>query len=305
MRLGHVSVVLAAFSLGAAVVLYVKVERLERGLGSARASPKEGIRETEIADAREVGPRARVRGEDSEASGESGTPVHASGGGSRAGADTRPVSLEQRIARLERDQQVLRAERGAPFRISERFARNTEDLAKQLSLTSTQRTRIEDVIGRARQRIEDVLKIPDETGKSPFERRAEARKNIEEAMKNPRPGVPGMLAIATDMISYRDQKIPGRNDTYGDEIDRIRKETREEISTALDAKQQEAFQQTNVDGLLGEAGQMSFAYAIGSGGQGGEAEMVVEMGAGIVTEEHAVAPGGDEPPPEAPDGEDR
>jgi len=291
-RLGHVSTVLAALALGLAAVLYVKVDRLESALGSARAAPKEGIRQAETAQTAEWGGGARVRGEASEPSADRGKAIHASGGGS---ADTRPESLEERITRLEHGQQALQTERGIPFR-SMRFARNAEDLAKQLSLTSTQRTRIEDVIGRGRQRIEDVLKIPDETGKSPFERRAEARKNIEEAMKNPRPGGAGMLSIATDMISYRDQKIPGRNDTYGDEIDRIRKETREEISTALDAKQQEAFQQTNVDGLLGEAGQMSFSYFVGSDTQGGEAEMVVEMGADI----HAVDPGGEEAQPEAP-----
>jgi Spy/CpxP family protein refolding chaperone len=222
---------------------------------------------------------------------EGGTLVYASGGGS---ADANPVSLEERIARLEHDQKTMRTERGTPFRFSERFARSTDDLARQLSLTSTQRTRVEDVIGRARQRIEDVLKIPDETGKSPFERRTEARKKIEEAMKNPQPG--GVLAFAADVFAYHDQKIPGRNDTYGDEIGRIRKEAREEIATALDAKQQETFQETNMDGLIGEAGQMSFAYAIGSGTQGGEAEMVVEMGADI----HSVAPGGEEPPPEPP-----
>lgn len=291
MRLGHVSTVLAALALGLAVVLYVKVDRLESALGNARAAPKEGIRHAETRTAEWDG-GVRVREEASEPSADRGAAVHASGRGS---ANPRPESLEERITRLEHGQQALRTERGIPFR-SQRFARNTEDLAKQLSLTSTQRTRIDDVIGRARQRIEDVLKIPDETGKSPFERRAEARKNIEEAMKNPRPGVPGMLSIATDMISYRDQKIPGRNDTYGDEIDRIRKETREEISTALDAKQQEAFQETNVDGLLGETGQMSFAYVVGSGTDGGEAEMVVEMGADI----HAVPPGGEVPPPDAP-----
>lgn len=297
MRLGHVSTVLAALALGLVAVLYVKVDRLESRLGSARAEPREGIGAVEIGRAPEWGVAARVRDEESGGLADRGPAVHASGGG---GADTRPASLEERITRLEHGQQALRTERGIPFR-SQRFARNTEDLAKQLSLTSTQRTRIDDVIGRARQRIEDVLKIPDETGKSPFERRAEARKNIEEAMKSSRPGVPGMLSIATDMISYRDQKIPGRSDTYGDEIDRIRKETREEISTALDAKQQEAFQETNVDGLLGETGQMSFAYVVGSDTGGGEAEMVVEMGADI----HVVPPGGEAPPPEAPGSDER
>lgn len=293
-RLVHISTGMAAVALGAATVLYLRVEELERDLGSPRAASREGakVREMPMGEGSMV---LEQRAERERGLGADDAPADALG----AGGDGRRASFEERIAQLERDQKTLRTERGVPFRFSEKFARNTDDLAKQLSLTSTQRTRIEDVIGRARQRIEDVLKIPDETGKSPFERGAEGRKKLEEAMKNPQPG--GVLAFATDVISSRDRKIPGRNETYGDEIDRIRKETREEIATALDAKQQEAFQQTNVDGLLGEAGHVSFAYAVGDGGEDGGNEMVVEMGTSIVTEGDVVAPGEEDPAPEAPE----
>ncbi len=278
-RLVHVSTAMAAVALICATMLYLRVERLERDLGSPRAAPREGMRVSETAVGGPVGSVAPER------RGTGGTePV---GDGSpalaRGGREPVPGTLEERIERLERDQQAVRAGHGMPLRFSDRFARNTDDLAKQLSLTSTQRTRIEDAIGRARQRIEDVLKIPDETGKSPFDRRAEARKKLEEAMKNPQAS--GVLAFATDLMSHRNRKIPGRNDTYGEEIDRIRKETREEIATALDPKQQETFQQTNVDALLGDAGQqVSFAYAVGDGGEVAGDEMVVEMGTSIVTD---------------------
>jgi len=105
-------------------------------------------------------------------------------------------------------------------------------------------------------------------------------------MKNG-PGAGGILAFAGDLMSYREKKIPGRGETYGEAVDRVRQDTREEISGALDAKQQELLKNTNVDGLLGEGGQMSFAYSIGEGGDGQQAGIVVEMNA---EDEESAAP---------------
>jgi Spy/CpxP family protein refolding chaperone len=293
-RLVHVSTAMAAVSLICATMLYLKVGQLERDLGSPRATPRDVDRLPDMAlegRGRSLAPETRPAGE----VGRDAAPAAAHAGDMR---DGKPVSLEERIARLEREQKTLRAGHGMPM-FSEKFARNIDDLEKQLSLTSAQRTRIEDAVGRARQRIEDVLRIPDETGKSPFERRAEARKKLEETMKNPQAG--GVLAFASDLMSHRNRKIPGRNDTYGGEIDRIRKEARQEIKNELDPKQQETFQQTNVDAMLGDAGeQVSFAYAMGDAG-GGVDGMVVEMDSNVVTEDIAMPDEG-ETPPEAGEG---
>ncbi len=298
MRLVHVSTVMAALALVGATALYLKVEQLERDLGSRRAAPREGAKMDAVAvDETRGGSYGRSAEATEARSSRDGESVAGGGTGSGAGR-IGPASVEERLARLERDQQALRGRTMAPWRSAQSFARNMDDLAGQLSLTATQRTRIEDVIARGKQRIEDVLKIPDETGKSPYERRAEARKKIEEAMKNPEPG--GVLAFATDLMSHRDKKIPGRNDTYAGEINRIRKETREEMASALDAKQQETFANTNVDGLLGESGQVSFAYAVGDTGADGQHEFVVEMGSEIVTDEAPAAPEAEESPPETP-----
>jgi hypothetical protein len=95
------------------------------------------------------------------------------------------------------------------------------------------------------------------------------------------------------MASYRQKKIPGRGDTYGDEINRIRKETREEIAAALDGKQQETFRDTAVDGLLGEVNQVSLAYAVGdAAGEGQEAGLVIEMESDLLAEDVATPPAG-------------
>jgi len=284
-RLAYVSTVMASLSLGAAVLLGMKVYQLERNLAPARAASRES-RDAELALPDRVDVRAApaVSIGDGEALADDRSQGAVRGAGSAVSRSKSPVCLEERITRLEERQRALQAEQGAPWtRHSRTFARNVEDLSRKLSLTPTQQGRIEEMVTRGRQRIEDVLKIPDETGTSPFERRAEARKKLEEAMKAPQPG--GVLAFATDMMSYRERKIPGRNDTYGDEINRIRKETREEMTSVLDTKQQEAFGQTNVDGLLGEAGNVSFAYALNGTGEGGQEGMIVDMGAEVAPEE--------------------
>jgi hypothetical protein len=267
----------ASVSLGAAGLLHVKVDRLERVLSTARAGPWEG--------------KGRPSADDPAASSWSGVPrveggefAPAAGDGGEGlepgvGGAGREPTVEERLARLEERQRTLDGGPGLTWRPGRRTpVRSLDELAQRLTLTATQRSRIEDAIARGRQRVEDVLKIPDETGKSPFERRAEARKRIEEAMRNP--GAGGLLAFASDLVGYRDKRIPGRADTYGDEIDRIRKETREEVDSALDAKQQETFRDTSVDGLLGDAAQVSFAYAVGDAGAAGEAGVVIEMESG-------------------------
>jgi hypothetical protein len=285
-RLAQLSTVLAAIAIGAAAILYFRLERLEARL-SERAEARQGGRSAEpegVAGA----PERDIRLRDDVAATPAGVGArHASAGSS--GDAPAAASLEERIARLEQRSQ---AGHGMPLRLADRYAHTVDDLSKQLSLTPTQRTRIEDAVARGKQRIEDLLKIPDETGKSPYERRAETRKKIEEAMKKPQEGA-GLLAFATDLVSYKKRKIPGRNETYGDEINRVRKETREEIGSALDSKQRETFDQTNVDGLLGESAQVSFAYAMGEGPAGETGGIMVEMDATEVME----APEDGAPPP--------
>lgn len=283
MRLVHVSTVMAALSLAAAVLLYMRVDELAREMGSPRAqapdarSPElaQGVHEGAYLSAPPSHPPAEARG----------SGVVADGPAVRAGSSTSSLALEERVQRLEESQRAMQAHAGPGWqRVDRAFAHSVDDLAQKLSLTPTQRAQMDDVVARGRQRIEDVLKIPDETGKSPYERRVEARQKLADAMKSPQ--TTGMFAMATDLFSYRNHKIPGRNETYGDEIDRVRKETKEEMSRVLDAKQQEDFSQMNVDPVLGEGGQVSIAYAIGD--MGGAS--IVETQGQVVEDGEALAP---------------
>jgi hypothetical protein len=192
--------------------------------------------------------------------------------------DAPRAALEERIARLEKGQEKMRASRHVPamgFR-SHRFARTVDDLAKNLKLTPTQKTRVEQAVERGKRQIDEIMKIPDETGKSPFERRQERRKKMKEAVQKKDTG--SLIAFAGDMFAYRNQQIPGRNATYGDEIDRVKKETRDEVASSLSVTQQETFEETNIDPLLGGGGgtmALSVFHTATDGGEEGGTGAIV------------------------------
>jgi hypothetical protein len=163
-------------------------------------------------------------------------------------------------------------------------AHSVADLERTLSLTPSQTARVKTAVDRARQRVEDVLSIPDETGRSPLERREEQRKKVLDALKNKDQS--GILTLAVDSIGNRDRQIPGRNATYGQEIERITKETREEIAAGLSEDQRKTFADTRIDPLVAGQGGGGFAFMTGATVEVGEVgEVVVD------------SPGAASPPP--------
>ncbi len=196
----------------------------------------------------------------------------------------REAELERRIASLEKA--AKKRNRMPSFRMP-KFARNVRDLAKNLKLNKTQETRIQDVVDRAKRRIEDVMKIPDETGVSPFERGKEMREKMDEARKTGKWG--DMAKLAMESSQARLRTIPGRNTTYAQEVDQIKKDARDEIKGNLTPEQAKDFEGTRIDPLLGQSGVRSVMafHTVGSGdGNGGEA-VVVEGGMDITIVEEA------------------
>ncbi len=76
------------------------------------------------------------------------------------------------------------------------------------------------------------------------------------------------------------------NATYGEEIDRVERETREDVKANLSPEQQEQFADTNIDGMLGGGGgtHMVSVFSAGDGGDG-IGGLVVEVGKSIEIEE--------------------
>ena len=205
-----------------------------------------------------------------------------------------PVTVGDRVAQLERQVEQLKSKQGnvvAPVRgwRMPRFARNMDDLSKTLKLSTAQRDRIEQIIERGKRRTEDVMKIPDAEGRSPHERQQERRKKIEEALKSGNSD--GIVNIAMGAMIYRNREIPGQGKTYGEEINRIQKETREEIGRELEPQQREQFDDTRIDGLVG--------------GGGGNVMMTTHWATGDVGEDGIVVVGGDVEVDAAPAEDDR
>jgi hypothetical protein len=205
--------------------------------------------------------------------------------------EARPTAtIEERLARLERAETTRREEKDdarVPARTlfrSTPFVRSVKDLSDRLKLTRAQKDRVQAAVDHGKRRIEEIMKIPDEEGKSPFERRVERQKKIEEAMKSGKPD--GIVTLAMSGLSHRNKKIPGQNATYGEEIDRVKKETRDEIAQTLSPEQQEEFKDLRVDPMLGgSAGFQTFAVGFaGPGGEEGEsrhAEVIIEEGVAV------------------------
>jgi hypothetical protein len=259
--------ILAILSLAGVGVVYLKVENLSDEIrplthGRAQRSREVLARETyERPDPARGGP-----------TGEDGSvPADAS--------DDEPApTLEQRLSRLERRVEKQAGETGIRFPGNRafkvpRFARSVDDLAATLELRPAQKDRIRAAVERGKRRIEEILKIPDEEGRSPFDRRQEQRKRMEEAVKSGETG--GLITMAFDGFSYRNKQIPGRNATYGEEIRRVQQETRKEIEACLDPDQRATFEDTRIEPMLGGGGAaMSFATFVEDDGEGSTAREI-------------------------------
>jgi hypothetical protein len=277
LKLSALALIISTVALACGVYVAVEVSRIRDELGRTRHPRERTVVADETVPARRPA-RARATVRDDLARPDVEAP---------AAREAPLPTLEDRIARLEKGQEQIREESRntpvLPFR-GHKFARSVDDLGRSLKLTSTQKARVEQAVERGRRQIEEIMKIPDETGKSPYERRQERRKKMLEAVKKKDTG--GLIAFAGDMLSHRNQQIPGRNATYGEAIDRVKKETRDEVASSLSAEQQEAFEDTNIDPLLGDGGgTMSLSvFHTETDDGGGEREVIVE-GGGMEVEE--------------------
>ena len=262
-----VATVLSLASLvGVAVVLF-QVDDLSDKVQSLSRSPGGDVVPVEAPGNARVPDRfARAEFDDDTAAPDVEVPE-----GTPAAAPT--GTLENRLARLERaEKKRARGDRSVSRWRPPSYASNVNDLATKLKLTPAQKDRVKSVVDRAKQQIEDVMKIPDADGKSPHERRTEQRKKMMEAIKNK--DTSGVFSFAHDAFSYRKKAIPGQNSTYGQAIDRIKKEARDEIGSTLSNEQKETFDDMKIDPMLGGGGAQFASFALSAPGIDGDAVVV-------------------------------
>ena len=277
MKANALSVILSTFSLAGVGLLYVEVRDLSESVSLARRSTdarsdaRGGVVEPIESDERFAYGDA--------APGESDPSPRAD---LRKGA--RNASFEDRLDALEKKfetESPSSSMKLMPRRVfsSAGYYVGTDQLAKDLKLTTNQKDRVEAIFKRGRELIQDVLKIPDEEGKSPYERRREVMKKVrEQAANNPT----GVFSLWGNMMGHNKKKIPGRNVTYAEEIERIKKETREDVNSVLDVEQQEKFKDANVDSLTGGHGGGTTSIFVRTAGNmdhvaiGGDVELTQE-----------------------------
>jgi hypothetical protein len=281
MRSQSIGTWLGAAALAGVVVVYLKVDQLAAEVrpwiqGRARTERSPVLADWPAEDRRRPPAEhgsAAVGAPLADAPPASGAPA------AEVGDASSLDGLAERVARLEAGG-GKRAERPLAHWPMPRFASTVKDLAKDLGLSAAQEARVEEVVRRGKQRIEDVLRIPDESGQSPWDRREERRRKLAEAVGKGDKGA--LLAIGLEPLRERETRIPGREQTYGEEIERIREETRAEIESHLDAGQKETFGDTRIDPLLGENAAVAFSVVT--------TEEPVELG-GLVEIEESSQPG--------------
>jgi hypothetical protein len=240
MTKASVAIVLSVVALVGLGLVYAKLDRLEERLETARAEPR---RETPSppAPVRERPAEAALRHAPESAPERVGEEQRADEALSDEPPSTEP-ELEDRVRTLEK--------RLGKWRKRPPVA-DVKQLSKMLELTKTQEDRVAAAVEDGRRRVEDILKIPEAKGTSPFDRRRELQRMVGEAVRT---GQWQEVLTAMKTPGPRNQRIPGRNTTYGEEIARVVSETRDEITRHLGPEQQEEFEDTRIDPLLNEDG---------------------------------------------------
>ena len=156
--------------------------------------------------------------------------------------------LEKRIADLERELE----ESPSPDTTPATGPTELATFAEQLQLTDPQKRQVEATVTRGKQRVEDLLRIPDEEGVRPVDRRRDHRAKLRAAAE--RGDLQAVLRLFAEAKRSSNRKIPGLSTTYGEEMERIRKETREEIAAELSTSQRERLSQASISRILGVGG---------------------------------------------------
>ena len=246
-----VGTILGVASLVGVGVLYLKVEQLEE-----RMLPTEHGRAPVHREAAWEAPPVSSD-ESTLADEDPGGSMGIAAGTARSGGRRERKSVEDRLDRLEERVRVrgeAESRRAMPGRMIRmpRVVTGVDDLSRSLKLTPSQSDRVKETVRHAKQRIEDLLRVPDASGRSPFERRQAQRERMRKAARDGNPG--DVLRFVLGSQGRLGEPIPGRGTTYGEEIDLVKRETRAEIEALLDQDQREKFEETNIDPMLGDGG---------------------------------------------------
>ena len=281
MKSASIATILSVVALGGLAVVYIELDsqgdKLERLL-QARSESRRTV---------DLAPEAADEGGWVNRPAERGM-VPVSDGRADAEAEGRaaPMSrneLEDTVADLRRKVDKMERDKRSPMPMRmhgmPRYARDVKQLSSMLKLTKAQTARVEDAVERGKRRVEEIMSIPDATGTTPLQRRKELRKKIADAQKTGK--YQQVVSAAMSAQNYRNTKIPGRNETYGQAIKAVQDDTRAEIAQNLNDSQKKDFEDTRIDPLVSGEGGTTMAFSYVATGEPGTDGAIVHEGAEI------------------------
>lgn len=178
-------------------------------------------------------------------------------------AEAAPRTIEERLAELEtwkeeRAAAATNGQRAVQFGSHKEWIADLDGLEKRLDLDGPQRRDAERIIERTKGELERLAETPNEDGQT--------LKELQEAMQVG-PGARGddvagaMLAQIGKVMTFRNSKVPGSDETYQAAEQRIRARGRTQLRETLRPDQHTRFDDSHVDSLFGGAGAGGVAVA--------------------------------------------
>jgi len=181
-------------------------------------------------------------------------------------AGARPVSAADLERRLEDLEKRLREREPNPALVQTAeppvfaapaiaFLHSADDAAKHLELSGSQRADFERAIEDAKREIDVIRKTPDETGET-----------WEKAEKETVSYQNGGISIdGSRLTAFREKVMPGRSESFGGAMRRVREEGFRRMKSTLSPAQAERFSQASTDGLLPGGSDMFSMFSITTG----------------------------------------
>jgi len=144
-------------------------------------------------------------------------------------------------ARIEEFEAEFEARGFLGDQMEEWYPSDARAIGLHLGLDDNRARRVEEIIRRAQERIDDLLSVPGPEGKSPKQIQKELIEEIAAATDG---------AIGIEIVDYQGWRLPGTTETYGDALDRIEEETHAEIRMLLGGEEVEKFARMRIGVLL-------------------------------------------------------
>ena len=235
MRASALALVLSAVSLGGVVLIYLKLDAIERRVATQRVERTDALDrefETRTSSSWQIYP----------------PPAEPTAGKAARGTDDAPITRAEVDERLEKLEQRLQ-KKANPRK--KRRVRSPEQLAKTLKLTRTQQDQVAALVQAGRLRVEQLLKTPGRDGTSVHERRERLYGMIRESLRTGQ-----WEDTKTELASanFRAERLPGRDTTIGEEVDRLVNETRQAIEATLTVDQRTAYEWIEIGPMVNDGG---------------------------------------------------